>query len=90
MNARLTMLDLDILGFIDHNITVNIIKDEKIVAEKDLTSSETDRKCDQLQKSALYHFYRAGTGSGICSDRSGKRGLPLQILRREISAGKRK
>jgi len=24
-------LDLDILGFIDHNITVNIIKDEKIV-----------------------------------------------------------
>ena len=29
-------LDLDILGFIDHNITVNIIKDEKIVAKKDL------------------------------------------------------
>ena len=29
-------LDLDILGFIDHNITVNIIKDETIVAKKDL------------------------------------------------------
>ena len=29
-------LDLDILGFIDHNITVNIIKDEKIVAKKEL------------------------------------------------------
>ena len=29
-------LDLDILGFIDHNITVNIIKDEKIVEKKDL------------------------------------------------------
>ena len=28
-------LDLDILGFIDHNITVNIIKDEKIVEKKD-------------------------------------------------------
>ncbi len=27
-------LDLDILGFIDHNITVNIIKDEKIVEKK--------------------------------------------------------
>ena len=27
-------LDLDILGFIDHNITVNIIKDEKVVAKK--------------------------------------------------------
>lgn len=29
-------LDLDILGFIDHNITVNIIKDSKIVEKKDL------------------------------------------------------
>ena len=29
-------LDLDILGFIDHNITVNIIKDEKIVQKKEL------------------------------------------------------
>ena len=29
-------LDLDILGFIDHNITINIIKDEQIVAKKQL------------------------------------------------------
>ena len=29
-------LDLDILRFIDHNITVNIIKDEKIVDKKEL------------------------------------------------------
>ena len=29
-------LDLDILGFIDHNITLNVIKDEKIVAKKEL------------------------------------------------------
>ena len=27
-------IDLDILGFIDHNITVNIIKDEKIVQKR--------------------------------------------------------
>jgi len=27
-------IDLDILGFIDHNITVNIIKDDKIVEKK--------------------------------------------------------
>lgn len=27
-------LDLDIVGFIDHNITVNVIKDEKIVEKK--------------------------------------------------------
>lgn len=29
-------VNLDILGFIDHNITVNIIKDEKIVEKRDL------------------------------------------------------
>lgn len=29
-------LDLDILGFIDHNITVNVIKDDKIVNKKKL------------------------------------------------------
>ena len=30
-------LDLDILGFIDHNITVNIIKDGEIVEKKKLS-----------------------------------------------------
>lgn len=29
-------VDLDILGFIDHNITVNIIKDEKVVEKRKL------------------------------------------------------
>lgn len=30
-------LNLDVLGFVDHNITVNIIQDAKIVQKKDLT-----------------------------------------------------
>ena len=30
-------LDLDILGFIDHNITVNIIKGDKIVEKRELS-----------------------------------------------------
>lgn len=29
-------LDLDILGFIDHNITVNVIQDNSIVSKKEL------------------------------------------------------
>lgn len=33
-------LDLDIVGFIDHNITVNVIKDEKIVEKKVLKLPE--------------------------------------------------
>ena len=36
VECSLDQLDLDILGFIDHNITVNIIKDEKIVEKKEL------------------------------------------------------
>ncbi|MCC8029364.1 MAG: aspartate carbamoyltransferase regulatory subunit [Lachnospiraceae bacterium] len=31
-----SLIDLDILGFIDHNITVNIIRNEEIVEKKDL------------------------------------------------------
>ena len=33
-------LDLDVLGFIDHNITVNVIKDGKIIEKKTLTLPE--------------------------------------------------
>ena len=36
-NDPLERLDLDILGFIDHNITVNIIENEEIVNKKSLT-----------------------------------------------------
>ncbi len=60
------MLDLDILGFIDHNITVNIIKNGVIVDKKELTPSKTDRQCDPMQESSLHHIDRARTGSGLC------------------------
>lgn len=30
-------INLDVLGFIDHNITINIIKDEKVVEKKMIT-----------------------------------------------------
>ena len=36
IECPIDFMDLDILGFIDHNITVNIIKDEKIAAKKEL------------------------------------------------------
>lgn len=31
------LVNLDVLGYIDHNITVNIIRDQKIVEKKSLT-----------------------------------------------------
>ena len=36
IECPIDFMDLDILGFIDHNITVNIIKDRKIVEKKAL------------------------------------------------------
>ncbi len=36
VECDIDMLDLDVLAFIDHNITVNVIKDGEIVAKKDL------------------------------------------------------
>lgn len=37
IECPLEKIDLDILGFIDHNITVNIIENEEIVNKKSLT-----------------------------------------------------
>ena len=34
IECPIDFMDLDILGFIDHNITVNIIQDEEIVEKK--------------------------------------------------------
>ncbi|MBD5528236.1 MAG: aspartate carbamoyltransferase regulatory subunit [Lachnospiraceae bacterium] len=36
VECDIDMLDLDILAYIDHNITVNVIKDGEIVDKKDL------------------------------------------------------
>ncbi|MGN0291418.1 MAG: aspartate carbamoyltransferase regulatory subunit [Lachnospiraceae bacterium] len=36
VECSIDALDLDILGFIDHNITVNIIKGDKIVEKREL------------------------------------------------------
>ena len=37
IECDLSLIDLDILGFIDHNITVNIIQNDKIIEKKTLT-----------------------------------------------------
>ena len=37
IEGSLDLIDLDILGFIDHNITVNIIKNGEIVEKRELT-----------------------------------------------------
>lgn len=41
-------LDFDILGFIDHNITVNVIQNDKIVSKKELRLPKQVQKRDQM------------------------------------------
>ena len=36
IECPIDFIDLDVLGFIDHNITINIIKDSEIVEKKSL------------------------------------------------------
>ena len=50
-------LDMDVLGFLDCNITVNIIDNGEIIEKKNLVLPETVRNVVFLQKSPLYHFH---------------------------------
>ena len=43
IECPIDFMDLDILGFIDHNITVNIIENKQIVAKKQLTLTKEIR-----------------------------------------------
>lgn len=37
IECPIDLIDLDVVGFIDHNITINIIKDEKLVEKRTLS-----------------------------------------------------
>ena len=61
IECPIDFIDLDILGFIDHNITINIIQD----SQKASPSSKGDCQRDTVQESQMHHFHRAGTGSHL-------------------------
>ena len=48
IECPIDFMDLDILGFIDHNITVNIIQNEKVVAKKVSSPPSRNPQCDPL------------------------------------------
>ena len=84
IESPLDVINLDILGYIDHNITVNIIHNGEIsekkrdIREKEsaisiystrLSELEEHQECIKVQESTMYHFYRAGTGANLSSYR---------------------
>ena len=79
IEAALDSIDLDILGYIDHNITVNIIRNDKIAEKK----HQACRKKSQMSstartRAALPRSSRSFRISSISMIR--KRGISLQIL----------
>lgn len=64
VECDVNMLDLDVLGFIDHNITVNVIKNGDIVEKKELKLPNRS-KTSSLQKSPLYYLDRAGAAADL-------------------------
>ena len=50
IECPIDIIDLDILGFIDHNITVNIIEDSRIGEKKDLRLPREIRKVIRCKK----------------------------------------
>ena len=60
----LDSIDLDVIGFLNHKITVNIITNGKISEKKTLD------KCYSLQKPKMYYIHRTGTAECFPSDRS--------------------
>ena len=84
IECPIDFMDLDILGFIDHNITVNIIQNEKVVA-KNVFTFLTKSAMRSAVKILVVSLLLSRTGSCLRTDRSGRRSIPLQILRIKIS-----
>ena len=80
IECELGTIDLDIIGFLDHNITVNIIKDEEIVEKKVLQLPKQIKNVIRCKNPPLYYLHRAGAGSDFLSGRPGEGDLPLQVL----------
>lgn len=55
-------INLDIIGYIDPNITINIVKENELVSKTPVTSRKTGQ-CDILQKSEMYNQRRAGNST---------------------------
>ena len=80
IDGGLDLVNLDILGYIDHNITINIIKDGHIVEKKTGENAKENHKRHLLQKSPLHHLHRAGAAAYFLSRRREKRNLQMSVL----------
>ena len=74
-------INLDVLGYIDPDISVNIIKDGKLVEKKKNRASGTTYRHPKMHKSTLHYLYGAGHSAYIQTYRQKTPDLPLHLLR---------
>ena len=74
VECDINMLDLDVLAYIDHNITVNVIKDGEIVDKKDLVLPQqiknvihchNPRCITSIEQELPHIFYLADPGKEV-------------------------
>ena len=73
--GSLDSIDLDVIGFLNHKITVNIITNGKISEKKTL-----HLPCYSLQKPKMYYIHRTGTAECLPSDRRRDSNLQMHVL----------
>ena len=76
--GSLDSIDLDVIGFLNHKITVNIITNGKI--EEDTSPAKETDRCYSLQKPKMYYIHRTGTAECLPSDRRRDSHLQMHVL----------
>ena len=77
-------LDLDILGFIDHNITVNVIKGDRIVEKKELKLPKQVKNVIKCKNPRCVTSIEQELDQIFILADEEKRSVPLQVLRGKI------
>ena len=74
VECPIDMLDVDIVGFVDHNITINVIENGEIVEKKELTlpkkivnviKCHNPRCISSIEQGLVHIFYLADAKNGI-------------------------
>ena len=76
-----TDIDLDVLGYVDPGITVNVIRGGELVEKKQLSLPERLENVLRCRKPPLHNLRGAGAQAGILPLRPQERDLPLHLLR---------
>ena len=79
--STLLDLDLDILGYLDPGITVNVIRDNVVAERRKVALPERVVGVIKCKNPPLHHFRGAGNCARVQADRPQQEGLPLHLLR---------